>query len=75
MGGHDGRLFWEVMILFVTIITFMCLSVPDPLTHLRAVNVTDSTALLLWRPALAAVDKYSIVYGAGTGEQAVSSHC
>uniref|UniRef100_A0A3Q4HU64 Tenascin XB n=1 Tax=Neolamprologus brichardi TaxID=32507 RepID=A0A3Q4HU64_NEOBR len=61
MGGHDGRLFWEVMILFVTIITFMCHSVPDPPTHLRAVNVTDSTALLLWRPALAAVDKYSIV--------------
>lgn len=30
-------------------------------------NVTDSTALLLWRPALAAVDKYAIVYGSGTG--------
>lgn len=45
------------------------MTLPDPPTHLRAVNVTDSTALLLWRPALAAVDKYSIVYGAGTGSE------
>ncbi|XP_025757807.1 tenascin isoform X2 [Oreochromis niloticus] len=45
------------------------MALPDPPTHLRAVNVTDSTALLLWRPALAAVDKYSIVYGAGTGSE------
>lgn len=63
MGGPNGR---KVMMGGRS---FMCLSVPDPPTHLRAVNVTDSTALLLWRPALAAVDKYSIVYGAGTGEQ------
>uniref|UniRef100_A0A3B4H8U0 Tenascin XB n=1 Tax=Pundamilia nyererei TaxID=303518 RepID=A0A3B4H8U0_9CICH len=41
------------------------MTLPDPPTHLRAVNVTDSTALLLWRPALAAVDKYSIVWAAG----------
>ncbi|XP_024654172.2 tenascin isoform X2 [Maylandia zebra] len=45
------------------------MTLPDPPTHLGAVNVTDSTALLLWRPALAAVDKYSIVYGAGTGSE------
>ncbi|KAM4630892.1 uncharacterized protein ACJ7VT_000492 [Polymixia lowei] len=41
------------------------MTLPDPPTHLRAMNVTDSKALLLWRPALASVDKYAIVYGAG----------
>ncbi|XP_030596972.1 tenascin-like [Archocentrus centrarchus] len=45
------------------------MTLPDPPTHLRAVNVTESSALLLWRPALAAVDKYSIVYGEGTGSE------
>uniref|UniRef100_A0A3P9JPV7 Tenascin XB n=1 Tax=Oryzias latipes TaxID=8090 RepID=A0A3P9JPV7_ORYLA len=39
------------------------MTLPDPPTDLRAINVTDSTALLLWRPALAAVNKYFIVYG------------
>uniref|UniRef100_A0A8C6M6M5 Tenascin XB n=1 Tax=Nothobranchius furzeri TaxID=105023 RepID=A0A8C6M6M5_NOTFU len=42
-------------------------TLPDPPTDLKAVNVTDTKALLLWRPALVAVDKYTIVYGAGTG--------
>ncbi|XP_039977423.1 tenascin isoform X2 [Xiphias gladius] len=42
---------------------------PDPPTDLRAVNVTDTKALLLWRPALAAVDKYAIVYGSSTGSE------
>ncbi|XP_073319769.1 tenascin-like [Pagrus major] len=45
------------------------MTLPDPPTDLRAVNVTDTKALLLWRPALAAIDKYSIVYGAGTGSE------
>ncbi|XP_064408018.1 tenascin-X isoform X2 [Latimeria chalumnae] len=36
---------------------------PDTPTDLRVVNVTESTALLLWRPALAAVDNYVITYG------------
>uniref|UniRef100_A0A3B4ZJL5 Tenascin-like n=1 Tax=Stegastes partitus TaxID=144197 RepID=A0A3B4ZJL5_9TELE len=45
------------------------MTLPDPPTDIRAVNVTDSTALLLWRPALAAVDKYAIVYGAGTDSE------
>lgn len=45
------------------------LTLPDPPTDLRAVNVSDSGALLLWRPALAAVDKYSIVYGSGTDSE------
>ncbi|KAM4725639.1 uncharacterized protein FYW61_013706 isoform 2-T2 [Anableps anableps] len=45
------------------------MTLPDPPTDLQAVNVTDSTALLLWRPALATVDKYAIVYGSGTGSE------
>lgn len=44
-------------------------TLPDPPTDLQAVKVTDTEALLLWRPALAAVDKYAIVYGAGTGSE------
>ncbi|XP_032396064.1 LOW QUALITY PROTEIN: tenascin-like [Etheostoma spectabile] len=42
------------------------MTLPDPPTDLRAVNVSDTKALLLWRPALAAVDRYAIVYGSGT---------
>ncbi|XP_035812522.2 tenascin-X isoform X2 [Amphiprion ocellaris] len=45
------------------------MTLPDPPTNLQAVNVTDSKALLLWRPALAAVDKYAIVYGSGTDSE------
>uniref|UniRef100_H3AZP9 Tenascin XB n=1 Tax=Latimeria chalumnae TaxID=7897 RepID=H3AZP9_LATCH len=41
---------------------------PDTPTDLRVVNVTESTALLLWRPALAAVDNYVITYGTRDGE-------
>ncbi|KAI3358973.1 hypothetical protein L3Q82_015347 [Scortum barcoo] len=44
-------------------------TLPNPPTDLRAVNVTDTKALLLWRPALAAIDKYAIVYGSGTGSE------
>uniref|UniRef100_A0A8C2XJI7 Tenascin XB n=1 Tax=Cyclopterus lumpus TaxID=8103 RepID=A0A8C2XJI7_CYCLU len=47
----------------------LVVTLPDPPTDLRAVNVTDTGALLLWRPALAAVDKYAIVYGAGTDSE------
>uniref|UniRef100_A0A8C9V6Q7 Fibrinogen C-terminal domain-containing protein n=1 Tax=Scleropages formosus TaxID=113540 RepID=A0A8C9V6Q7_SCLFO len=39
------------------------LSVPDPPTALKAVDVTDTRAVLRWVPALAAVDRYIIVYG------------
>lgn len=42
-------------------------TLPDPPTDLRAINVTDTKALLLWRPALATVDHYVIVYGTGKG--------
>eukprot|EP00064_Thunnus_orientalis_P011648 superscaffoldBa00001700_g11679 len=41
------------------------MTLPDPATNLQAVNITDTKALLLWRPALAAIDKYAIVYGSG----------
>ncbi|XP_075938509.1 tenascin-R-like [Anarhichas minor] len=44
-------------------------TLPDPPRDLRALNVTDTSALLLWRPAMAAVDKYAIVYGAGTDSE------
>ncbi|XP_036411008.1 tenascin-X [Megalops cyprinoides] len=43
-------------------------TVPDPPTDLRAINVTDTKALLLWRPALATVDRYIIVYGSEKGQ-------
>ncbi|XP_062342905.1 tenascin isoform X1 [Osmerus eperlanus] len=42
-------------------------TLPDPPTDLRAINVTDTKALLLWRPALATVDRYVIIYGTGKG--------
>ncbi|XP_056154029.1 LOW QUALITY PROTEIN: tenascin-X [Lampris incognitus] len=42
---------------------------PDPPTDLRALNVTDTKALLLWRPALAAIDKYAIVYSSDKGSE------
>ncbi|XP_015249510.1 PREDICTED: tenascin-like isoform X1 [Cyprinodon variegatus] len=45
------------------------MTLPDPPTNLQAVNVNDTTALLLWRPALATVDKYTIVYGSGSGSE------
>uniref|UniRef100_A0A8C1ZTC4 Tenascin n=1 Tax=Cyprinus carpio TaxID=7962 RepID=A0A8C1ZTC4_CYPCA len=41
-------------------------TLPDPPTDLRAINVTDGKALLLWRPALATVDHYVIVYSSDT---------
>ncbi|KAJ8000130.1 hypothetical protein DPEC_G00201650 [Dallia pectoralis] len=42
-------------------------TLPDTPTDLQAVNVTDTKALLLWRPALATVDRYLIVYGSEKG--------
>ncbi|KAM4539225.1 uncharacterized protein tnxbb isoform 1-T1 [Odontesthes bonariensis] len=45
------------------------ITLPDPPTSLQSMNVTDTTALLVWRPALAAIDKYAIVYGSGTGSE------
>ncbi|XP_023665576.2 tenascin-R-like isoform X2 [Paramormyrops kingsleyae] len=45
----------------------LAVTAPDPPTDLRAINITDSKALLLWRPALASVDQYIIVYGPEKG--------
>ncbi|XP_026205497.1 tenascin isoform X2 [Anabas testudineus] len=45
------------------------MTLPDPPTDFQAVNVSDTKALLLWRPALAAIDKYAIVYGSGTDSE------
>ncbi|XP_068188397.1 tenascin-like isoform X1 [Antennarius striatus] len=50
-------------------ITDFVKTLPDRPTDLRVLNVTDSAALLLWRPALAAVDEYAIVYGSGSGSE------
>ncbi|TSK20282.1 Tenascin [Bagarius yarrelli] len=36
-------------------------------TDLRAINITNTKALLLWRPALATVDQYIISYRSGEG--------
>uniref|UniRef100_A0AAV2K655 Tenascin n=2 Tax=Knipowitschia caucasica TaxID=637954 RepID=A0AAV2K655_KNICA len=44
-------------------------TLPDPPTDLRAVNVSHAGALLLWRPSLTNVEKYTIVYGSGTGSE------
>ncbi|XP_064205036.1 tenascin-like isoform X2 [Anguilla rostrata] len=41
----------------------LVVTLPDPPTDLRAINVSHNKALLLWRPALATVDSYIIVYG------------
>ncbi|KAA0710737.1 Tenascin [Triplophysa tibetana] len=41
-------------------------TLPDPPTDLRAINITDSKALLLWRPALATIDHYIIMYSSET---------
>ncbi|XP_061074174.1 tenascin [Conger conger] len=41
----------------------LVITVPDPPTGLRAVNVTETKALLVWKPALATVDWYIITYG------------
>ncbi|KAI4881187.1 hypothetical protein NFI96_027253 [Prochilodus magdalenae] len=37
--------------------------VPDPPTDLQAVNITDSKARLVWKPAQAKVDHYILSYG------------
>ncbi|XP_076862384.1 uncharacterized protein LOC143514726 isoform X2 [Brachyhypopomus gauderio] len=38
------------------------ITLPDPPSDLDVINVTNTKALLLWRPALATVDQYVIVY-------------
>ncbi|XP_065146975.1 tenascin isoform X3 [Paramisgurnus dabryanus] len=41
-------------------------TLPDTPTDLKAINITDSKALLLWRPALATIDHYIIRYSSET---------
>ncbi|XP_053483372.1 tenascin-R [Ictalurus furcatus] len=43
--------------------TASVVTVPDSPTDLQAVNVTDSKALLVWKPAQAKVDHYILSYG------------
>ncbi|TTF41818.1 Tenascin [Bagarius yarrelli] len=43
--------------------TASVVTVPDPPTDLQAVNVTDSKALLVWKPAQAKVHHYILTYG------------
>ncbi|KAL2076980.1 hypothetical protein ACEWY4_027418 [Coilia grayii] len=48
-------------------------TLPDPPTGLQAINITDTRALLLWRPALAAIDNYIIAYGSEKGPEVTIS--
>nr|XP_055076111.1 tenascin isoform X1 [Misgurnus anguillicaudatus] len=41
-------------------------TLPDTPSDLRAINITDSKALLLWRPTLATIDHYIIRYSSET---------
>ncbi|KAK3551288.1 hypothetical protein QTP70_013945 [Hemibagrus guttatus] len=43
--------------------TASVVTVPDSPTDLQAVNITDSKALLVWKPAQAKVDHYILTYG------------
>ncbi|KAB5586976.1 hypothetical protein PHYPO_G00007660 [Pangasianodon hypophthalmus] len=43
--------------------TASVVTVPDSPTDLQAVNVTDSKALLVWKPSQAKVDHYILSYG------------
>ncbi|KAL6489630.1 hypothetical protein MHYP_G00033710 [Metynnis hypsauchen] len=44
-------------------VTASVITVPDPPADLQAVNITDSKALLIWKPAGAKVDHYILSYG------------
>lgn len=43
-------------------LTSIITTVPAPPTHLRAVNVTDTKALLKWTPSLGKVDRFIVSY-------------
>ncbi|XP_060726540.1 tenascin [Tachysurus vachellii] len=43
--------------------TASIVTVPDSPTDLQAMNITDSKALLVWKPAEAKVDHYILIYG------------
>ncbi|XP_070792611.1 tenascin-X [Pituophis catenifer annectens] len=50
-------------------------TVPDGPSNLRAVNVTDTSAVLTWRPAVAEMNNYIVTYGpiTSTGSQVSES--
>lgn len=50
----------------------LCSSALDKPTGLTAVNVTDSSALLLWQPLVATVDGYVITYSFDSGVPALN---
>lgn len=50
------------------------LSALDRPQTLTAVNVTDTSALLLWQPCAAAVDSYVITYSAESGAFVLQSN-
>ncbi|XP_058029601.1 tenascin-X isoform X2 [Ahaetulla prasina] len=50
-------------------------TVPDGPSNLRAVNVTDTSAVLMWHPAVAEMNNYIVTYGpiTSTGSQVSES--
>ncbi|XP_026546006.1 tenascin-X-like, partial [Notechis scutatus] len=50
-------------------------TVPDGPSDLRAINVTDTSAMLTWHPAVAEMNNYIVTYGpiTGTGSQVSES--
>ncbi|XP_054834869.1 tenascin-X isoform X2 [Eublepharis macularius] len=48
-------------------------TVPDGPSNLRAVNVTDSSAVLTWQPAVAEMNNYIVTYGPAGGSRVSES--
>ncbi|XP_060094560.1 tenascin-X [Heteronotia binoei] len=48
-------------------------TVPDGPSDLRAVNVTDSSAVLIWQPAVAEMNNYIVTYGPAGGSRVSES--
>lgn len=63
-------LFLLPSVYWCNLFAFLSVLVPDQPTDLRAINITDNKALLLWRPALATVDQYIITYHSEEGQLA-----
>ncbi|XP_019728390.1 uncharacterized protein tnxba isoform X2 [Hippocampus comes] len=51
----QGRVHSDALVSIIT-------TVPAPPTHLRAINVTDTRAVLQWTPSLGKVDRFIISY-------------
>ncbi|KAL8213223.1 UNVERIFIED_CONTAM: hypothetical protein K2H54_061478 [Gekko kuhli] len=48
-------------------------TVPDGPSNLRAVNVTDSSAVLIWQPPVAEMNNYIVTYGPAGGSRVSES--